>query len=167
MRLSIVPVDETVCENGVCFIGLSWVGTPEDIHALQWDDEKPVVIDDVEYYGWLEFTDGKHNQWIAELPQWAINAQEAWYSAANPPPPPPPTPEEIQAQNKAQAESLLQATDWTATVDIANPQYSNPYLANQDAFLSYRSEVRQIAVNPPTTPVESWPTLPSEEWVYV
>lgn len=79
-------------------------------------------------------------------------------------PPPGPTPEQIQAQNKAQAESLLQATDWTATIDINDPQYSNPYLENQDAFLSYRSQVRAIAVNPPTTPVVDWPVKPDEVW---
>jgi len=80
-----------------------------------------------------------------------------------PPAPIPPTPEEIQAQNKVQAESLLQATDWTCTVDINNPQYSNPYLGNQDAFLEYRSQVRQIAVNPPTTPAV-FPEVPKEVW---
>lgn len=80
------------------------------------------------------------------------------------------TPEEKEAydnnlrqQNKAQAESLLQATDWTATVDISNPAYSDPYLANQDAFLAYRSNVRKIAVNPPVT-VSEWPIKPDEQW---
>lgn len=157
MRLSIIPPDGTVCENGVCYTHLSWEGTPDNIHALQWDTNT----------GWLEFNDGTPNEDITLLPEWSVNAQAAWYAAANPPPPPPPTPEEIQAQNKAQAEGLLQATDWTATVDIADPAYSDPYLANQTAFLQYRSEVRKIAVNPPTTPVDPWPTLPTEEWGYV
>jgi hypothetical protein len=71
--------------------------------------------------------------------------------------------EQIAEQNKTTASSLLSATDWTATVDINNPQYSNPYLTNQDAFLSYRSTVRAIAVNPPTTPV-IFPTVPTEQW---
>lgn len=82
----------------------------------------------------------------------------------------PMTPEEIdqvnaesKQANKTQAETLLQQTDWTATVDINNPAYSNPYLANQDAFLAYRSQVRQIAVNPPIT-VDVWPIKPQEEW---
>ena len=79
------------------------------------------------------------------------------------PTPPTPTPEEVQAQNKATATSLLQQTDWTCTVDITNPQYSNPYLTNQNAFLAYRSTVRNIAVNPPTTPA-TFPTKPSEQW---
>jgi hypothetical protein len=77
--------------------------------------------------------------------------------------PPEPTPEEIQQQNKQQATLLLQATDWTCTVDINNPQYSNPYLTNQDAFLAYRSTVRAIAVNPPTTPAV-FPTQPTATW---
>lgn len=79
------------------------------------------------------------------------------------PVPPTPTPEEIQAQNKATATQLLQQTDWTCTVDINNPQYSNPYLMNQDAFLAYRSQVRQIAVNPPTTPAV-FPEQPQAIW---
>lgn len=66
-------------------------------------------------------------------------------------------------QNKQQAESLLQATDWTATIDIADPEYSNPYLTNQAEFLTYRSQIRSIAVNPPTTPAE-FPSKPQELW---
>lgn len=71
--------------------------------------------------------------------------------------------QQIAAQNKATATQLLQATDWTCTVDITNPQYSNPYLMNQDAFLAFRSQVRAIAVNPPTTPAV-FPTKPDEVW---
>lgn len=81
--------------------------------------------------------------------------------------PAPPTSEEVQANNKQMAETLLQQTDWTATVDINNPQYSNPYLSNQPEFLAYRSQVRQVAVNPPTTLVTDWPALPQEQWVTV
>lgn len=80
-----------------------------------------------------------------------------WYAPAGP------TPEEIQAQNKAIASQLLSATDWTCTVDITNPEYSNPYLTNQSDFLAYRSIVRAIAVNPPTTPAV-FPTKPNEVW---
>lgn len=82
----------------------------------------------------------------------------------NPPPAPPaPTPEQIQSQNKAEASQLLSNTDWTATVDISNPEYSNPYLMNQPDFLAYRSQIRAIAVNPPTTPAV-FPAKPSEVW---
>lgn len=74
--------------------------------------------------------------------------------------------QQIAAQNKATASQLLTETDWTATVDINNPQYSNPYLGNQDAFLAYRSQVRQIAVNPPSEPAV-FPEMPQEVWVTV
>lgn len=72
--------------------------------------------------------------------------------------------QQIANQNKANASQLLSATDWTCTVDISNPQYSNPYLGNQDAFLVYRSQVRQIAVNPPTTPAV-FPQMPENLWI--
>ena len=154
MKLTIIPSDGAVYENGVCYNNLTWEGTPSNVHALQWDNGT----------GWIEFNDGSPNEDITVLPLWAGNAELAWNTANNPPPPPAPTPEQIQAQNKGEASSLLQQTDWTATVDIANPQYSNPYLMNQDDFLAYRSAVRAIAVNPPTTPVTVWPTLPTEQW---
>lgn len=73
---------------------------------------------------------------------------------------------QAKAANKSAAETLLQQTDWTATVDINDPQYSNPYLGNQPEFLAYRSSVRQIAVNPPVT-VTTWPTKPDKVWVDV
>ena len=73
--------------------------------------------------------------------------------------------QQIAAQNKAQATTLLQQTDWTAPSSIADPAESNPYLANRQAFLNYRSQVREIAVNPPTTPAV-FPTLPDEDWAY-
>lgn len=158
MKLSIVPSDGTVCEDEICYSNLTWTGTPANVHALQWDTAS----------GWIEFNDGSPNEGIDELPSWAINAEQAWDDANSKPTPTPPTPEEIQeankAANKVEAQQLLQATDWTATVDISNPQFSNPYLANQDEFLAYRSQVRAIAVNPPATPVDPWPTLPAEDW---
>jgi hypothetical protein len=85
------------------------------------------------------------------------------YVQGEAPVPPPP---DYSAQNKQQAQALLQATDWTCTVDINNPQYSNPYLANQDEFLTYRSQVRQVAVNPPIDPV-TFPPQPDEVWASV
>jgi hypothetical protein len=74
--------------------------------------------------------------------------------------------EQAKQANKTQAESLLQQTDWTATVDINNPEYSNPYLGNQPEFLAYRSAIRKIAVNPPVV-VESWAIKPTELWITV
>ena len=68
-----------------------------------------------------------------------------------------------QEMNKANGITLLQQTDWAATVDIANPQYSNPYLTNQNDFLSYRSLIRSIVVNPPDTEA-TFPTVPTSTW---
>lgn len=74
--------------------------------------------------------------------------------------PPPPDYTEL---NKQQASQLLSATDWTSIPDVANPQLSNPYLMNQAEFIAWRSQVRAIAVNPPTTPAV-FPTQPTEQW---
>lgn len=70
----------------------------------------------------------------------------------------------IQSSNKQQASVLLNQTDWASIPSVADPQQSNPYLANQNEFLEYRSQVRAIAVDPPSTPVENWPVLPPEVW---
>lgn len=72
--------------------------------------------------------------------------------------------EQIKSSNKQQADLLLSQTDWTSIPSVSDPAQSNPYLANQAEFLSYRSQIREIAVNPPATPVVVWPTLPVEVW---
>ena len=66
-------------------------------------------------------------------------------------------------QNKEQATSLLSATDWTTIPDVADPAVSNPYLTNAAEFAAWRSQVRAIAVNPPTTPAV-FPAQPTEQW---
>lgn len=78
----------------------------------------------------------------------------------------PPTQEEIDQimqANKDQATQLLTATDWTAIASVGDPLLSNPYLVNQAEFLSYRSAVRAIAVNPPQT-YAVFPDVPTEQW---
>ena len=72
--------------------------------------------------------------------------------------------EEQEAKNacKAQASQLLFDTDWTTIPDVANPSDSNPYLTNQREFMTWRSEIRQLAVNPVVAPV--WPTQPTPAW---
>lgn len=81
------------------------------------------------------------------------------------------TPEQIaqeeaaaRAANKAQAESLLTATDWTTIPDVSDPALSDPYLTNAAEFAAYRSAVRKIAVNPPV--VADFPVKPDEVWAY-
>ena len=98
----------------------------------------------------------------------AVMTYLGWTLVEGPTPPLPPyNPAEVQAQNKAQASSLLSQTDWTAIPSVADPAQSNPYLVNQDEFLSYRSQVRQIAVNPPDAPIDQWPVMPDEVWASV
>ena len=63
---------------------------------------------------------------------------------------------------KQQAVALLQETDWTTIPDVANPSDSNPYLTNQRDFITWRSEIRQFAINPVANPV--WPTQPTPQW---
>jgi hypothetical protein len=153
MRLTVIPSDGIVCENQICYPRLTWAGTPENIHALQWFENS----------GWLEFNDGTPNEVISALPDWANNAQNAWYAAANPPPPPAPTPEEIQAENKQTASRLLQETDWVEIASVSDPA-NNPHLTNVSDLIEYRNVLREIAVNPPSVPVDPWPTKPAAVW---
>jgi len=62
---------------------------------------------------------------------------------------------------KAQAQQLLQATDWTQLSDVSNPN-SNLYLTNLQEFNSYRDVLRSLVVNPVAEP--NYPTLPKAIW---
>lgn len=79
------------------------------------------------------------------------------------------TPEEIEQReesakqrNKAQAESLLQETDWTDGKSVRD-NTRIPHLVNGDEFDDYRVALRVIALNPPVT-VDEWPVKPNEVW---
>jgi hypothetical protein len=63
---------------------------------------------------------------------------------------------------KEQASGRLYATDWTTIADVANPAMSNPYLTNQAEFIAYRSQIRQLAVNPVLNP--TFPPVPTAQW---
>ena len=149
MKLTIIPIDGAVYEDGLCYLDLVWEGTPADVHALQWQDTE----------GWIEYSDvAIPNEVITVLPEWTNNAMAAWTVANTPVPTSPPTAEE----NKATASALLTATDWTTIADVADPANS-PYLANQAEFITYRNLVRQLAVYP-TAGDLVWPVAPSEVW---
>lgn len=82
MRLTIIPSDGAVYKDGLCYSHLTWEGTPNSVHALQWFNNT----------GWIEFNDDNPydnykpaNETITELPQWALNALAAWEEANNPP----------------------------------------------------------------------------------
>jgi hypothetical protein len=70
---------------------------------------------------------------------------------------------QAKAANKAQAASLLTATDWTTIPDVSDPA-NNPHLTNYAEFLSYRLALRAIAVNPPVVAV--FPPKPDEVWFF-
>ena len=61
-----------------------------------------------------------------------------------------------------QAKAILTATDWTSISDVGDPAKSNPYLVNQAEFITFRSTIRNYAVNPVANPV--WPIQPTEQW---
>ena len=151
MKLTIIPIDGAVYEDGISYLGLVWEGTPPNVHALQWQD----------IAGWIEYVD-QPNEDITVLPEWADNAMAAWTIANTPVPPPPPVPPTAE-ENKNTASQLLANTDWTTIPDIANPVVNDPYLANQDEFITYRNEIRKIAVYP-TAGYLVWATPPTEAW---
>lgn len=154
MKLTIIPSDGAVYENGVVYSHLVWEGTPVDVHALQFDTDLS--------YGWIEYVDGiKPNEDIFELPQWALNAEAAWDNANNPSPPPPEPP--TAEENKATAIGLLAATDWVNQPDVRNTAVF-PHLVNGNEFDAYRIAVRQYAVTPIAGDI-AWPILPEEVWV--
>ena len=76
---------------------------------------------------------------------------------------PPVVPVPTAEENKQTATRLLQATDWTTIADVGNPNLSNPYLANQGEFITYRNQVRQYAVYPQAGIID-WPPVPQENW---
>lgn len=73
-----------------------------------------------------------------------------------------PTQEKNAKQNcKDQASKLLYETDWTTIPDVADSS-QKPYLKNQAEFISWRSQIRQLAVNPVVDPV--FPPTPEAVW---
>lgn len=155
MKLTIIPIDGSVGENGVFYsdLNLSSCAIPADVHALQWDGVA----------GWIEYNSPLvENQPITELPAWANCCMTKWTEANTPVPPPPPTAE----QNKQIASNKLYETDWTTIPDVADPAKSNPYLSNVQDFVVYRNAVRQYAVYPVAGNI-NWPVEPQAAWTKV
>jgi hypothetical protein len=66
-----------------------------------------------------------------------------------------------KSQNKNQAQTLLQQTDWVEIPSVSDSS-NTPHLTNKSEFDTYRLTLRVIAVNPTVT-VE-WPEKPTEQW---
>ena len=154
MKLTIIPADGSVGEDGKFFLGLdlSSCNIPTNVHALQWDGVA----------GWIEFNEPIANEEISVLPSWATCCMNKWDEANAPVLPVPPTAEE----NKQTATNKLKATDWTTIPDVADPLKSNPYLSNAQDFVVYRNAVRQHAIYPIAGDI-NWPTIPQEVWTTV
>jgi hypothetical protein len=75
---------------------------------------------------------------------------------------PPPPHISTSVENKTEAERRLVATDWVNQPDVYDPT-NTPHLTNRDAYLTYRSQVRGIAVNPIEGNLD-WPTEPAAAW---
>ena len=152
MKLTIIPVDKSVGENGIFYLGLdlSSCGIPENVHALQWNDVA----------GWIEFKTTEPNEQIDSLPDWAKCCMTKWDEANNPFPPPIPTAE----QNKETASFKLYQTDWTTIEAVSDPPKSNPYLSNKEDYIMYRNEIRQYSVYPVAGNI-NWPDEPKPIWV--
>lgn len=65
-------------------------------------------------------------------------------------------------ENKATAMGYLASTDWVNQPDVTNPDI-NPHLLNHAEFVTYRSQIRAIAINP-TAGFLAWPTEPISQW---
>jgi hypothetical protein len=63
---------------------------------------------------------------------------------------------------KKQASELLYETDWTTIPDVADSS-NVPYLTNQAEFITYRSQIRNLAITPVANPV--FPQKPEPQWI--
>ncbi len=91
-----------------------------------------------------------------------VEQDKFWYDPADQTIKANPVPVPTAEENKATAMGLLAATDWVNQPDVTNPDI-NPHLLNHAAFITYRSQIRAIAVNP-TAGNLNWPTEPTPEW---
>lgn len=76
MKLVIIPIDGAVYVDGNAYLKLDLSMIPDDVHALQWKDNK----------GWIEFKDNDEgikpqNKSITSLPFWALEAKAKWDEA--------------------------------------------------------------------------------------
>ena len=121
-------------------------------------------------YGWLSATpiEGRSTEVVPMQPEGNKRPNFTGYEwillTYYPPIPLPPTvPPPSAQQNAEQANAILDATDWTSIPAVANPEQSSPYLTNQSEWLYYRSNIRDISLDPPEGNIY-WPTPPQELW---
>lgn len=76
MKLTIIREDGAVYKDGFSYFGLDLSSVPQNVHALQWNEDK----------GWIEFVNESEfrrppNEAITELPLWASEALDKWDAA--------------------------------------------------------------------------------------
>lgn len=76
MKLTIIKNDKAVYVDGYSFDGLDLSAIPENVHALQWNNN----------LGWIEFVENDDftrppNEKIEQLPSWANIAVARWTEA--------------------------------------------------------------------------------------
>jgi hypothetical protein len=92
---------------------------------------------------------------------YAIWSAPEWSYVSGQPPQYPPA-DEVKETNKLNAENLLKEVDFTTYADVSDPT-NPPYLSNVEDFKIYRKQLREIAVNPPST-LAKFPKKPVEIW---
>jgi hypothetical protein len=113
-------------------------------------------------FGWIPFTANPNDSELhgRQIYQRCINLEFGDIAPYVEPPPYIPTDEE----NKQRAIELLFQSDWASMNDVGDPTKSNPYLYNQDEFISWRSKVRAIAVNPVNGILNIFDEMPEKIW---
>jgi hypothetical protein len=126
----------------------------------RWANAQHTLIDiEIEHpeYGWLPFTANPNDveehgrQLYAEAAAGQFGPVAEYVA-----------PVASAADNKLEAESRLQATDWVNEPDVYDTA-RNPHLLNRDAFLDYRAWCRNIVVYPVAGNL-NWPTEPEAVW---
>ena len=127
----------------------------------KYNDQATVDLEiDHPEFGWIPFTASPNDseELSRTLYSQAIAGDFGAILPYTPPPPYVPT----AAVNKGEAERRLVATDWVNQPDVYDPA-STPHLTNRDAYLTYRSAIRSIAVSPTGGNI-GWPTEPTAVW---
>lgn len=138
-RLTIIPSDNAVYVDGLCYSGLDLEFTPNDVHALQWFGES----------GWIE-RQGEANEIISQLPDWALQAQSLWeahHDSVINPPVVPPTVNDFIAAIKKHFDTVAQEKQFDGAVSIATyvTSLNAQWKAQADTFIAWRDSVWEYA----------------------
>jgi hypothetical protein len=131
MKLTIIVTDKTVYKDGKFYSNLAWLGTPENVHALQWNNGE----------GWVEYLDGTPHLVVTELPEWADNAVASWNKADEVVPDIPPVPNPNMEDKSQQLKAAY------AKYPIANKDSINSILTNTFKNIQLVPKVRDADAN--------------------